>query len=120
MISVREALERILKPLKPLGVERVTLGNAHGRTLAEEVKAERATPPHDTSAMDGYAVRHEDVADAPAKLTVIGEAPAGAPYPGAIGKGQAVRIFTGGLAPEGADTVVIQETPNARMMPSPS
>ena len=70
-------------------------------------------PPFDASAMDGYAVRAEDVATIPASLNVIGEAGAGRPFTGALGSGEAVRIFTGGRVPEGADAIVIQENVTA-------
>src|ERR1051325_1700912 len=66
-------------------------------------------PPDASSAMDGYAVRAADVATAPAKLRVIGEVAAGRPFEGAVGAGEAARIFTGGVLPAGADTIVIQE-----------
>jgi molybdopterin molybdotransferase len=68
----------------------------------------RTQPPADVSAMDGYAVRGDDVA-APAVLRVIGEIAAGRPFAGTIGPGEAARIFTGAVMPDGADTVVIQE-----------
>lgn len=109
MINVEEALKRILAPLEPLGVEAIPVEQAFGRTLAEDISAMRATPAFDTSAMDGYAVLAADLAKTPAALKIIGEAPAGTLFPGAVGKGQAARIFTGGIVPDGADTVVIQE-----------
>ena len=59
--------------------------------------------------MDGYAVRAADVASVPATLTVIGEAAAGPPFAGALGRGETARIFTGGVLPAGADAVVLQE-----------
>ena len=109
LIAVDEALQRILGSLKPMGAEPVTFEDAFGRTLAEEIIAERATPPADTSAMDGYAVRFDDLSSLPFKLKILGEAPAGSPYPGVITPSTCVRIFTGGLVPSGADTVIIQE-----------
>ncbi len=109
MISVDEALARITRDLSPVPAETVALSEAAGRVLAEDVAARRTQPPVAVSAMDGYAVRAEDVAEVPATLTVIGEAPAGTAFEGAVGAGEAVRIFTGGPLPEGADTVVIQE-----------
>ena len=113
MISVDEARARILAALTPVGVERVALGQALGRTLAKDVAARTTSPPVAVSAMDGYAVRAEDVARAPVELQRIGEAPAGGMYPGVVGEAQAVRIFTGGPVPLGADTVVIQENTTA-------
>ena len=114
MISVDEARARILAALKPVGVERVALGQALGRTLAEDVVARITSPPVDVSAMDGYAVRAADVGQVPVTLRRVGEAPAGGAFQGAVGAGQAVRIFTGGPVPRGADTVVLQENAEAR------
>ncbi|MGB5949079.1 MAG: gephyrin-like molybdotransferase Glp [Parvibaculum sp.] len=109
LIPVAEARGRILAAIEPTASERVALAEAHGRILAEDVVALRTQPPADLSAMDGYAVRAEDVASVPARLRVIGEAPAGRAFGGALGSGEAVRIFTGAPLPEGADTIVIQE-----------
>ncbi|HZD25688.1 MAG TPA: gephyrin-like molybdotransferase Glp [Alphaproteobacteria bacterium] len=109
MIPVEEARERILSALTETPVEIVGLADAHGRVLAEDVVARVTQPPADMSAMDGYAVRAADVATVPASLTCIGEAPAGRAYSGSVGPGQAVRIFTGGPVPDGADAIVIQE-----------
>jgi len=109
MISVEEARRRLLEPLLPLGAEQVALSEALGRVLAEDVAARRTQPPWDVSAMDGYAVRAADVAHVPARLKVVGAAPAGQAYAGTVGRGQAVRIFTGAPMPQGADAVVIQE-----------
>ncbi len=109
MIPVEEAQERITAGLEPVAPEVVALSAAVGRVLAEDVAARRTQPPMDVSAMDGYAVRAVDVATVPAKLTLIGEAPAGGAFAGTLGEGQAVRIFTGGPVPKGADAVVIQE-----------
>lgn len=109
MIPVEEAQQRVLDAAKPTGVEIVMLGQAHGRTLAAPIVARRTQPPADMSAMDGYAIRAGDAEAAGAALTVIGESPAGAPYSGTVGPGQAVRIFTGAEVPKGADAVVLQE-----------
>ncbi len=114
MISVEEARQRLLAPLKPLGAEQVALSEAVGRVLAEEVTARRTQPPWPVSAMDGYAVRAADVERMPAILRVIGTVPAGQAYTGTVGCGEAVRIFTGAPMPEGADTVVIQEDTERR------
>lgn len=108
MLSVPEALARILSGLEPVSSERVALGAACGRTLAAAVAALRTQPPAAVSAMDGYAVRAADAA-AGASLRVVGSAPAGHPFSGAVGAGQAVRIFTGAVVPAGADAVIIQE-----------
>jgi molybdopterin molybdotransferase len=108
-MSVAEALARVLEHAGPLDVEVAPLISAHGRVLADDIKALRAQPPANVSAMDGYAVRAADVARVPAKLRLVGEVPAGHPFNGSVGPGQAARIFTGGVVPSGADTVVIQE-----------
>lgn len=113
MISVDEALSRALKGLKPLEVETVPTVSASGRVLAETLTAQLTQPPFDASAMDGYAVRRDDVAALPRTLEVIGESAAGSRFEGAVGPGQAVRIFTGAPVPEGADTIVIQEDTEA-------
>jgi molybdopterin molybdotransferase len=109
LLSVEDALARVLDGVKPLPAENVTLADAHRRVLAADLAALRTQPPADVSAMDGYAVRAQDVAQAPAWLRVIGEVAAGRPFDGTIGAGEAARIFTGGVLPAGADTVVIQE-----------
>ena len=89
--------------------ETVPLNDALGRVLAADLTALRTQPPAAVSAMDGYAVRAADVAQAPVTLKLIGEVAAGHPFDGAVKAGQAARIFTGGVMPPGADTVVIQE-----------
>ena len=109
MISVEEALARLLAPLKALPAEQVSIADAVGRVLAEDVAARRTQPPFAVSALDGYAVRAADVATVPANLRIIAEIPAGAGFSGIIDKGEAARIFTGAPLPEGADTIVIQE-----------
>jgi molybdopterin molybdotransferase len=109
MMSVEEALARLLAPLATLPAETVALPQALGRVLAEDVVARRTQPPFPASAMDGYAVRAADVATVPARLAVIGSVPAGSAFAGRVGPGQAVRIFTGAPVPEGADCIVIQE-----------
>ncbi|MBD8890709.1 molybdopterin molybdotransferase MoeA [Roseibium litorale] len=109
LIPVSEALERLLKDVHPLGRENVPLSAANGRILALDLASKRTQPPFAASAMDGYAVRHADVIEVPATLTLIGEAPAGHGFTGTVQKGETVRIFTGAPVPKGADTVVIQE-----------
>jgi molybdopterin molybdotransferase len=112
MIAVAEARRRILAGLAPVPAEQIGLAEAAGRTLAAPVVARVTQPPAAVSAMDGYAVRAADVANVPVRLAVIGAAPAGKPFAGTVGPGQAVRIFTGAPMPAGSDAVVIQE--NAR------
>ena len=109
MISVEEALRQVLAHAERLPAEQVPLAQANGRVLAADLKALRTQPPADVSAMDGYAVRASDVATAPVRLKVIGEVAAGRPFAQTVGPGEAARIFTGGVLPDGADTVVVQE-----------
>jgi molybdopterin molybdotransferase len=110
MISVEEALKRVLASAEPpLMEEKVALQVAYGRVLAHGLKALRTQPPFPNSAMDGYAIRSADAASAPATLKVVGESAAGRAFEGAVGPGEAVRIFTGAPMPDGADTIVIQE-----------
>lgn len=89
-----------------LGQEPVPLERALGRVLAGPVTAVERVPAFDNSAMDGWAVRHADIASAPARLRVVGESRAGAPFAGEVGAGEAVAISTGAVFPAGADTVV--------------
>ena len=98
---------------KPLPAETAPLVDALGRVLTDDVAALRTQPPAAVSAMDGYAVRASDVAQAPVTLKVIGEVAAGHPFAGEVAPGQAARIFTGGVMPTGGDTVVIQELTTA-------
>jgi molybdopterin molybdotransferase len=109
LMPVAEALRQVLAGAEPLGTETVALDDAFGRVLATDVAARRTQPPADVSAMDGYAVRADDTASEPSTLTIIGEVAAGHPFEGKVGPGEAARIFTGGVVPEGADCVVIQE-----------
>ena len=113
LMPVADALQRVLADARPLPAEAVPLDDALGRVLTEDVVALRTQPPAAVSAMDGYAVRASDVAQAPVTLKVIGEVAAGHPFPDEIAPGQAARIFTGGVMPTGSDTVVIQELTTA-------
>ncbi len=113
MISVAEALQRILDGVRRMPNETVNLAAAHGRVLAQDVVARVTQPPADVSAMDGYAVRAADVVAVPATLTQIGESAAGKAFEGTVGSGQTVRIFTGAPVPKGADAIVIQEDTQA-------
>ena len=110
MISVEEALAYILKHFHPLEAERVPMLDALDRVLAEDIVADDNVPPFDNSAMDGYAVRAEDIAGAsaqqPVTLRVIGDVAAGYTAPRAVERGTAMRIMTGAPLPAGADTVV--------------
>lgn len=109
MISVEQAVERIASAFRPVASEPVAIAYASGRVLAEDVVARASQPPDAVSAMDGYAVRSEDADEPGAALKVVGSAPAGHPFLGRINPGEAVRIFTGGVVPAGADAIVIQE-----------
>ena len=113
MLSVAEARARIVAAFHPLGSEQVGLLSALGRVLAADIAARVTQPPAAVSAMDGYAVRADDVAQVPAKLRIVGQAPAGGSYEGPVTAGQAVRIFTGGPLPAGADAIIIQEDTDA-------
>jgi molybdopterin molybdotransferase len=108
MISVSEARARILAGLSPTPPEIIPLMEGAGRVTAAPLVARLSHPPADVSAMDGYAVRSED-ACAGARLRLIGAAPAGHPFAGRLGAGEAVRLFTGSVVPEGADSILIQE-----------
>ena len=109
LMPVAEALGRVLADAQALPSEQAPLAEAHGRVLTADVAALRTQPPANVSAMDGYAVRAADVARMPARLKLVGEVAAGHPFEGSIGAGEAARIFTGGVVPPGADTIVIQE-----------
>jgi molybdopterin molybdotransferase len=113
VISVEEAQERILARIAVLGDERVELGGALGRVLAEPVLSHRDVPPWPNSSMDGYALSSRDTAAAtaakPARLAVAGRVAAGTVATRPLGPGEAFRIFTGAPLPEGADAVIPQE-----------
>lgn len=112
MLSVEQARERILTPLHSTPPEIIGLSVAFGRVTAVPIVARRTHPPCDVSAMDGYAVRAASVVPE-ARFRVVGSAPAGHPFEGAIGPGDAIRIFTGSVVPSGADAVLLQE--NAKL-----
>jgi molybdopterin molybdotransferase len=114
MHSVQDAETIILSHIQPLtATETVSLDRSLRRILAQEIRGDFDFPYQDNSAMDGYAVRYEDVknatADSPALLAIVGEIPAGKPWEKVIRSGEAARIFTGAILPEGADTIVMQE-----------
>ncbi|MBX3023350.1 molybdopterin molybdotransferase MoeA [bacterium] len=110
MISVREALDRVLEDLPRVGGEQVPLAVARGRVLAEAIQAPRDVPPFRNSAMDGYAVRQADVsaasASGPVVLRVLETVAAGAVASQPVAPGTAIRIMTGAPMPDGADAVV--------------
>ena len=107
-IPLDEALRLLLAGYGLLGREEVTVGEAAGRILAAPVIATHDQPPAPMSAMDGFAVRSADIA-AGAMLRLIGEAPAGAPFGGSVSPGECVAVATGGVVPDGADRVIMQE-----------
>lgn len=113
MISVDAARDNLLALVSPLSVEHVPLQQAAGRVLAEDVRARRDQPPFSASAMDGYAVKADEV-ELHAMFKVIGESAAGHGFDGQLGAGQAVRIFTGAPVPKGASFVIIQEDVSRR------
>src|SRR2546426_7792644 len=110
-MPVAKARELIASFLAPVtAIERVHVRNALGRVLAEDIVSPIAVPGHDNSAMDGYALRFADLeAAGESVLKRVGESFAGKPWNGSVGAGECVRIFTGGVMPQGADTVVMQE-----------
>ena len=112
MISVDDALAAIFARIGPPQSERVPLGKAHRRVLAEPLVASHNQPPFDSSAMDGYAVRTSDVVPG-RSLKLAGTSQAGARFVGMMGQGQCVRIFTGAPLPIGADAVIMQEEATA-------
>lgn len=110
LLPVADALDRLLSAAKPTQrTEKVSLHEADGRVLAEDVAARLTQPPFDNSAMDGYAVRHADIAALGSILRVVGTSAAGHAFDGTAGPGEAVRIFTGAPLPAFADTVLLQE-----------
>jgi molybdopterin molybdotransferase len=115
MITVAEALDKILSQIHPLGFEKVSLLDALGRVIGEDIYAQRNIPPLDNSGMDGYALRSEDVREAckelPVRLEVIEDLPAGFISTKKVEKGKAIRIMTGAPIPKGANTVIpVEET----------
>ena len=108
MIPVEEARTRILAGIAPTTAEVVPLAEAWGRVLARPVLSRLTQPPRDVSAMDGYALKAAD-ATLGATLQVVGAAPAGHPWEGTLQPGQALRLFTGSIVPDGADAILLQE-----------
>ena len=109
LLPVDDARARILEGLVPGDAERCALAEAMGRVVASDVASRLSLPPEAVSAMDGYAIRVADCQTVGATLTRIGESAAGRPWDGRLGPGQAVRIFTGAVVPEGADGIILQE-----------
>jgi molybdopterin molybdotransferase len=105
MISVAEAIQIIRQQTHTLPVEQVSLRDALGRVLAQDIVADSDLPPFDRSQMDGYAIRAVDAQAAPVRLRIVGESAAGRGWHNQLEEGQAVRIMTGAPVPEGADSV---------------
>ncbi|MEM7216447.1 MAG: gephyrin-like molybdotransferase Glp [Pseudomonadota bacterium] len=113
LIPAERALEIVLGDAIANGVEHVTLQEANGRVLGEDLASRRTQPPFDASAMDGYAVQQQDLDTLPSSLKIVGHSRAGEPFGGTLKSGEAVRIFTGAVVPEGADSIIIQENTRA-------
>ncbi len=118
MISITEAIAIIKDNVPAPTVAEYPLEEALGRYLADDIQAPEPSPRYTNSAMDGYAVRWGDVCDLtldrPATLAIIGESRAGCPFPGTVGAGEAVRISTGAMLPDGVDTVIrVEDTQEA-------
>ena len=103
LLSLEEARARVLEQVTPLGAETVRVGSAAGRVLAEDAHAAVDLPPFPSSAMDGFALR---AADTPGRLPVVARIAAGVPAPRALQPGEAMAIATGGVVPDGADSVI--------------
>jgi molybdopterin molybdotransferase len=123
LISLADAQRLVLERAKPLEAERVPIERAAGRVLAEPAVAAVDLPPFPSSAMDGYALRSADTADAPVSLPVVARIAAGAPASRLLAAGEAMAIATGGTVPEGADAVVqvelVEETEGSLRVTAP-
>lgn len=111
LMRIEDALAELERRLPPIdGAETAPLAAAEGRILAADIVAGRAVPPHDNSAVDGYAVRFADLApDGPTRLPLAGRVAAGHAFEGPFPAGSALRVFTGAALPAGVDTVLMQE-----------
>ncbi|HEX5444224.1 MAG TPA: hypothetical protein VFW87_10365, partial [Pirellulales bacterium] len=109
MLTVEAALEHVAREIRPLAVETVTIADALGRVLAEDIASDIDSPPHDKSVVDGYAVRAADLVNRPITLTVLEEVVAGAVPTQPVTPGTATRIMTGAPVPDGADAIVMVE-----------
>src|SRR3989442_9019920 len=111
-----EVIRGFVKPIS--GVQKLPVRAALGRVLARDIVSPINVPSHDNSAMDGYAVRNDDLgANEPVTLTEIGTAYAGREFTGEVGRGQCVRVMTGAVMPKNTDTVIIQEAVTANGKP---
>ena len=109
LMKVEDALTLLMEGVGETQTEHVSLREALGRVLSSDLMASRNQPPFDASAMDGYAVKADNIRDLPTKLQIVGEVPAGQSFSDRLGNWEAVRIFTGAPVPEGADAILIQE-----------
>jgi molybdenum cofactor synthesis domain-containing protein len=109
LLDHADAVRTVLENTPRMPVVRLPLIEAHGLVLAEDLSATVDSPPFDNSAVDGYAVRSADATAPGRTFTVVDEAPAGRPASRSVGEGEAVKIFTGGVMPDGADAVVMVE-----------
>ena len=109
LVDHDDALRLVLENTPRLPVARVPLTESRGLALAEDLRANFDSPPFDNSAVDGYAVRSADAAEVGRIFRVVDEAPAGRPATKSVGEGEAIKIFTGGVIPDGADAVVMVE-----------
>ncbi|MBT5641105.1 MAG: molybdopterin molybdotransferase MoeA [Rhodobiaceae bacterium] len=109
LLNLRKSIKKALSNIVPLDIQNVSLLEANNRVLSNNLKALKSHPPYDNSSMDGYAISFESIKKTPIKIEVIGEAPAGHPFLKKVPKDKAVRIFTGGIIPNGTVTVVILE-----------
>jgi molybdopterin molybdotransferase len=120
LLSIDEALHRVLEHVRPLEAEEVDVADAAGRVLAEEARSRVDLPPFDSSAMDGYAIR---AGDTPGTLPVVARIAAGHPAPRSLEAGEAMTIATGGAVPEGADAVIqlelVTDTDGSLHVPEP-
>lgn len=123
MISVRDAFDTMMQGILPRGGKEniiltsninQTVSRLLGRVLAEPVTASLTIPQAAMSAMDGYALRHQDITTVPGELSIVGTSHAGKPFAGAIKTGEAIKIFTGGLLPKNADAIAIIENTEQR------
>ena len=110
LTRLEDALKIVLDTVPVLGIEKINLLDALGRVLAEDIIADRDNPPWDNSAMDGFAVRYQDIKQqhavtTPTILKVIEDVPAGTFASKAVGAGEAIRIMTGAAIPQGADKI---------------
>jgi molybdopterin molybdotransferase len=109
LIEYPDAARLVLENTRRLPIVMASLEEARGLALAEDLRARFDSPPFDNSAVDGYAVRSEDAGEPGRVFRVIDEAPAGRPSARSVGEGEAIKIFTGGVIPEGSDAVVMVE-----------